>query len=351
VTEEPGRRPPGGSGGGLPPRDSTDGRAARHTIAVTGEALIDLVADSDGFFAARPGGGPFNTARTIGRLGLSPAFLGRLSADRFGRLLGATLAADGVTTAVPGLADAPTTLAVVDIDPAGSPRYRFYTAGTSAPALEYPALSGALPRGVTALYAGGLALAMEPIATSIERLIASDLPPGALLMIDPNCRPEVITDREAYLARLARILSRADVAKVSAEDLDYLAPGTPAPAAAAALLGQGPALVLLTDGPRPARAFLPDEVVSAEVPAVTVADTVGAGDAFGGAFLAWWAGSGLARSGLHRPGPVREALQAAAEVASLTCTRLGAEPPWLAEVAGRGGWPTGPGTGRTAAPG
>ena len=310
-------------------------------IAVTGEALIDMVADQDGRITARPGGGPFNTARTIGRLGLSPAFLGRLSADRFGRLLRASLEADGVTPAVTGPTDAPTTLAVVDVDPAGSPRYRFYLDGTSAPALEYPALAGALPGGVTALYAGGLALVMEPIATSIDRLIASDLPPGALLMIDPNCRPEVITDRRGYLARLSRILRRADVAKVSAEDLDYLAPGTPAAAAAAALLGQGPALVLLTDGPQPARAFLPDEVISADVPAVIVADTVGAGDAFGGAFLAWWSGNELTRADLHRPGPVREALQAAAEVASLTCTRVGAQPPWLAEVRDRPGWRTG----------
>ena len=69
-----------------------------------------------------------------------------------------------------------------------------------------------------------------------------------------------------------------------------------------------------------------------------VVDTIGAGDAFGGAFLAWWSASGLTRGDLQRPGPVRAALQAAAEVAALTCTRAGAEPPWLAEVAGRPGW-------------
>ncbi len=315
-------------------------------IAVTGEALIDLVADHDGRIAARPGGGPFNTARTVGRLGLAPAFLGRLSVDRFGRQLRASLDQDGVTLAVPELVAAPTTLAMVDVDAGGSPGYRFYLAGTSAAALDYPALSAALPGDVTALHAGSLALVMEPIATSIERLIASDLPPDALLMMDPNCRPEVITDRPAYLARLSRILRRTDVVKVSVEDLDYLAPGTPAPAAAAALLGQGPPLVLLTDGPHPARAFLRDDVVSAEAPPVTVVDTVGAGDAFGGAFLAWWSDSGLTRSDLHQSGPVREALQAAAEVASLTCTRVGAEPPWLAEVRDRPGWRSGFGAAR-----
>jgi fructokinase len=315
-------------------------------IAVIGEALIDLVAGSDGRFAARPGGAGFNTARTIGRLGVTPAFLDRLSGDGFGRLLRSTLDGDGVVLAVAEPAGLPTTLALVDVDPAGLPRYRFYLDGTSAPALEYPVLAAALPAGLTALHAGGLALASEPIATSIDRVISADLPAGALVMIDPNCRPEVIADRPAYLARLSRILRRADVVKVSVEDLDYLAPGLPAASAAADLLGRGPALVLLTDGPHPARAFLRDEVVSAEVPAVTVADTVGAGDAFGGAFLAWWSRSGLTRSDLRKPTPVHGALRAAAEVAALTCTRVGAEPPWLAEVRDRPGWGAGPGPAR-----
>ena len=312
-------------------------------IAVTGEALIDLVIDPDGRVAAQPGGGPFNTARTIGRLGLAPAFLGGLSRDRFGDRLQASLGRDGVTLAVPRTV-APTTLALADVDADGVARYHFYLAGTAACALEYPQLSAALPAGVTALHAGSVALAAEPIATGIERLIASDVPADALVMIDPNCRPEAVTNKEAYLARLSRILRRADVVKVSIEDLAYLAPGVPAHAAAAGLLGQGPALVLITDGPRTAHALMPGQEVSADVPAVQVVDTIGAGDAFGGAFLAWWSANGLTGSDLHRCGQVREALRAAVEVAAVTCTRVGAEPPWLSELTGRPGWESGLGT-------
>jgi fructokinase len=77
-------------------------------IAVVGEALIDLVVDDAGEVAARPGGGPCNTARTLGRLGIDTTFLGRLSRDGFGRLLRARLAADGVALAVTGLAAAGT---------------------------------------------------------------------------------------------------------------------------------------------------------------------------------------------------------------------------------------------------
>ena len=319
-------------------------------IAVTGEALIDLVVGSDGRVSAQPGGGAFNTARTIARLGLAPVFLDRLSRDRFGALLRASLDRDGVTLGLPQPTEAPTTLATVDVDSEGVARYHFYLDGTSAVAVEHAALSAALPAGVTALHAGSLALVADPIATAIERLITSDVPAGALVMIDPNCRPEAVTDREAYLARLSRILGRADVVKVSIEDLAYLAPGVPAHAAAAALLDQGPALVLITDGPRTAQALMPGQQVSVEVPAVQVVDTIGAGDAFGGAFLAWWSANGLTGSDLDRCDQVREALRAAVEVAAVTCTRVGAEPPWLKEVTGRPGWNSGLGTGRAQPP-
>src|SRR5262249_62302771 len=89
-------------------------------ITVTGEALIDLVIDGDGSPRPRPGGGPFNTARTIGRLGLAPAFLGRLSRGGFGDQLRARLDQDGVTLAAPARSQAPPTPAGVARDRPGA---------------------------------------------------------------------------------------------------------------------------------------------------------------------------------------------------------------------------------------
>ena len=313
-------------------------------IAVIGQALIDLIVDEAGGVVARPGGGPFNTARTLGRLGVETTFLGRLSGDGFGRMLRARLAADGVALGVPAPAGLPSTLAVADLEPGGTVSYGFYLAGSAGAALDYPVLAAALPARVTAVYAGDLSLVMEPIASAVERLVAFDLPPDALVMVDPNCRPAAIGQRDAYLDRLERILDRADVVKVSVEDLAYLCPGVPAEVAATTLLGDRPALVLVTDGPRPARAFLSRGFggaggeMSVAVPAVEVADTIGAGDAFGGGFLAWWSAAGLGRKELCSAEPVRAALRAAAQVAALTCTRVGAEPPLLSELAGAPGW-------------
>ncbi len=70
-------------------------------------------------------------------------------------------------------------------------------------------------------------------------------------MIDPNCRPEAVTDREAYLARLYRILRRADVVKVSVEDLAYLAPGVPARPRPRTCSARGPHSSWSPTGPAP----------------------------------------------------------------------------------------------------
>jgi fructokinase len=316
-------------------------------IVVAGEVLVDLVVSADGRVDARLGGGPYNAARTLARLGASTTFFGGLAGDRFGRLLRGALDAEGVGIGVPGPSAAPTALALVDLDQAGVASYAFYLDGTAAADLDYPPLTAAFAAilaearaAAVAVHVGALGLVMEPIGSAVERLVLADVPPDALVMLDPNCRPGAIADRAAYLGRIARIAARADVVKASVDDLAYLYPGNSAAEAAELLLAAGSALVLVTDGPRPARAFLPGAVLAVEVPAVEVVDTIGAGDAFGGGFLAWWSSNGLTRSDLKRPSLVRTAVQAAAAVSAATCGRAGADPPTLADLQAGHAWPS-----------
>ena len=304
-------------------------------ITVAGEALIDLIVDEAGHIDPRFGGGPFNVARAVARLGQPTAFLGRLSGDRFGRLMRADLDRNGVLVAIGAPADVPTTLAMVDVDPDGVPGYQFYLSGTSAAAIE-PG-QAVLPAGTTALHVGSLGLVMEPAGSSLEQLVTR-LPGGITVMLDPNCRPGAIASRPAYLERLDHIVRRADLVKTSTEDLAYLFPGRDTDYAAADLLGRGPACLLVTDGAAPVRAFAGTQQIRVEVPPAQIVDTVGAGDAFGGAFLAWWMGQGLGRDELRDPQPVRQATQAAVWASVTTCTRRGAEPPWASELAGHEGW-------------
>jgi fructokinase len=67
---------------------------------------------------------------------------------------------------------------------------------------------------------------------------------------------------------------------------------------------------------------------------VDVIDAIGAGDAFGGGFLAWWRSRGLGRDALADDALVLEATRFAALVAAITCTRPGASPPRLDELRG-----------------
>lgn len=304
-------------------------------IVVGGEALIDLILHSDGRLDAVPGGGPYNTARTIGRLGVPVAFVGGVSTDRFGRRLHHGLVTDGVDDALVTTTDRPTTLAVAELDPAGVATYRFYLDGTSATALEPGALPSMAGRTVTAVHVGTLGLVLEPLATAMEALVAA-APADALVMLDPNCRPSATADRDGYTARVDRLLGRADVVKVSADDLAFLRPGLAPVDAVADLLRRGPGVVLWTDGGGAVRVVTPRGRTSIEPPRVTVVDTVGAGDAFGGGFLAGWIGARRGRAEIASDGPLLEAVRRAIRVAAFTCTRAGAEPPTAAELVA---WP------------
>jgi fructokinase len=295
-------------------------------IVVAGEALVDILVGADGALSAIPGGGPFNTARTVARLGGQVAYLGCLSTDHFGGMLRDALLADGVDLSLTATTDAPTTLAIAELDRAGGATYRFHTAETSAPELSGDAVAVAFATRPRAFHVGTLGLVLEPMAAALaESAIAA--PADTLVMLDPNCRPAVIPDRGAYLHRLHRVIARADVVKVSADDLAYIDPGVSAVDAGRAIAARGPAVVLLTDGGRTVTVVTPTATLEVPVPDVEVVDTIGAGDAFGGAFLARWIETGLGRDDLGDITAVREATTVAIEVAALTCQRQGADPP------------------------
>ena len=229
----------------------------------------------------------------------------------------------------------PTTLALAELDADGQARYRFYLDRTSVPGLVPADLAHAIAMRPVAVHVGTLGLVAEPIATTIEAFVAG-LAPDVVLMLDPNCRPSAIADAGSYRSRIERIRRRADVVKLSLEDLAYLRPGVPTEEAARTLLrfrrrgsgGRAP-------DRRPAsRGRVHRRHGERHVPTrdVKVVDTVGAGDAFGGAFLAWWIASGLGRRELGDLEALQAAVEAAVEVAAVTCERVGADPPTIAEL-------------------
>lgn len=297
-------------------------------ILVGGEALYDLIAHADGSVEGHPGGGPFNTARTIGRLRQPVAYLGRLSTDRLGATHERMLREDGVDLSTTLRTDAPSTLALASLDEDGAASYSFYAPGTAAPGLTPAAALAALPSEVAALHVGTLGLVLEPLAAALEAVVGR-LAGRTMVVVDPNCRPWVIDAPDVYRARLEHILEMADLVKVSEEDLAWLHPGQPSCDAARALLASGPKAVLLTRGPAGSTIVMPNAKIDVPAVPVDVVDTIGAGDAFSGGFLAWWSSHGLGRDDLAREGLVVEAARYAAVVAARTVAQAGATPPAL----------------------
>jgi fructokinase len=306
-------------------------------IVVAGESLIDMVPTGDGTFRAVPGGGPYNVARTIARLGEPCRYLGSLSADGFGQLLRKNLVDSQVDDSFAPSTDAPTTLALAWLDDAGAASYLFYVDGTSAAELSVDEAQAVLARAPRILYVGTLGLVLEPMASSVETVMTS-LPEDVLLVVDPNCRPTILDAHPAARERLDRILRRADVVKVSTEDAAYLYPDRSPLAAAEAVRGLGARAVLLTDGANDVQVVTEAGQIRVPVPRVAIADTIGAGDSFCGGFVAWWHQRELGRAELSDSSLLTEATEFATAVSAVTCQRVGADPPWAHELADAG-WP------------
>jgi fructokinase len=302
-------------------------------ILVGGEALFDVISGDGEDLKAHPGGGPFNAARTIARLAQPVAYLGRLSTDQFGVRLERILLDDGVSLQSVVRTEEPTTLALAELGEGGSvSRYRFYAQGTSASGLTSEAALVALPERVDTVFVGTLGLVLEPMASALEAVVDRLSGTGTLIAVDPNCRPDVIRDAAAYRRRLKWVLARTHLLKVSEEDVHFLDPDRDPVKATRALLVDGPAVGILTRGGDGAVVVTPDREVVVTPPKVEVVDTIGAGDAFAGGFLAWWHERGLGAEALPDLDTVVEATTFACLVAARTCERPGASPPYRDEL-------------------
>jgi fructokinase len=310
-------------------------------VVVCGEALIDVVPAGDGQRRETAGGGPFNTARAAARLGIPTQFLGRLSTDAFGEQLRELLATNGVDLSLTSFGPEPTTLAIADVDRDGHAAYRFVTDGTSAPNLTRQMLPAAFPPAVTALHVGTLGLVLEPIATTIAALVDREHS-ERLVMVDPNIRPSALSPSSpsptlggqgGFRARLDQVIAQSTIVKASDADLDWLFPELDRLAVARAMLARGPHLVVVTLGAEGALGVTTNTEVRVPAPVVEVVDTIGAGDAFGAALMAWLHDHDrLSRDLRLERDELRAALEFACLVASITCTRAGADPPRRAEL-------------------
>ena len=299
------------------------------SILVIGEALIDIVEQSDGARSGHVGGSPANVAVGLSRLGQEARLLTSFGGDAYGDQIQSHLDEAGVALVEGSRSSGATSTAEARLDSTGAATYTFDITWQLpvAPVIEPP----------LALHTGSIAAFLEPGATHVRALLES-WAPSASISFDPNIRPALVGDHDGALATVEQFLTLSDVVKVSDEDLGWLYPDRSARDIAREWLSRGPAVIFVTLGAKGAFAISAQAAIEITSVPVTVVDTVGAGDAFMAGLI-----DGLVREGLLGADR-REALQAidaetltrvgqhAATVARLTVAQAGAEPPTRAEV-------------------
>jgi len=306
-------------------------------ILSCGEALIDMLPRTttlgEPAFSPYAGGAVFNTAIALGRRGAPSAFFSGISNDMLGQILTETLEASKVDTQYCARSDRPTTVAFVKLVD-GQATYAFYdenTAGRLLSQEELPTLSAA----ISTLFFGGISLVNDPAASTYEALQTREAA-TRVTMIDPNIRPGFIAGKEApYRARIERMITRADIVKLSDEDLHWLLGDGDLSALARQILEKGPKLVFITEGAAGARAITATQNRFVAATPVTVADTVGAGDTFNAGALAALHDAGvLTKAALATltDATLDAALTLGTRAAAITVSRAGANPPWRHEL-------------------
>ncbi|MBB3105148.1 carbohydrate kinase family protein [Azomonas macrocytogenes] len=304
---------------------------------VCGEALFDLFVDVESStlpkqvgFNAVAGGSPFNVAVGLSRLGVEAALLTGLSNDFLGSQLRHVLVEEGVSTRylVP-LEATSTTLSLVALDAQGVPCYSFYGQAGADSRLQLSQVPE-LGSEVRGIHVGSYSLVVSPTADTLYDIVAK-ASRNLLITLDPNVRLNVEPDLGIWRKRIAAFARHAHIIKVSEEDLLLLYPHEDPATIACNWLLDRCQLVLMTRGKEGASAFTRSfgNWSHPGRPLIAV-DTVGAGDTFQAALIAFLVENGwdspAALASLERSS-IDAMLAFATEAAALTCMRRGPDLP------------------------
>jgi fructokinase len=297
-----------------------------YSALVIGEALIDVVHPVHGPITETPGGSPMNVAIALSRLGVRTDLVTALGDDVRADMIENHLAASGVNLAPGARRLAATSTAEANLREDGSADYQFHLAW------DPPAVS---PRAADVVHTGSIALFLSPGRKTVQDALRRSAP-HSLISIDPNIRPPLLANRAAARTKFHLAASVAHVIKLSDDDAAWLYPRASDRDVLRTLLALGPSLVVLTKGAAGAVMATDGRVIDIDAPLVTVADTIGAGDAFMGALLHQLMALGVTedlKAGRPLwPEEIATVGDFAAKAAAHTVARRGADPPSLMEM-------------------
>ena len=258
-------------------------------VVALGELLIDFTCvstDAEGYptMEAHPGGAPANFLAALAKFGARTALLGKVGNDAFGKLLTGTLDKAGIgTEGLLAAEDVFTTLAFVTLDESGDREFSFARKPGADTGISFDELNTQLIDEAKVFHFGTLSLTDEPARSATYQAVAYAKERGKLITFDPNLRKPLWNSLGDAKAQMLWGLSRADVVKISDEEVEFLFGLAPETGAAHILENFGVKLVFVTCGAD--GCFFANGSAKGFVSALSgikVVDTTGAGDIFGG---------------------------------------------------------------------
>ena len=280
-----------------------------HLVIGLGEALWDMLPSGK-----QMGGAPANFVYHVSQFGLRGVAVSALGQDALGDELMGCFEKVGLPVEMPRV-EYPTGTVQVSVDAAGVPSYEIMT-GSAWDNIPFTPEIEDLARRATVVCFGSLAQ-RSPVSRETICRFLDLLPEDSLKVFDINLRQSFYSKEV-----LADSLNRCDILKINDEELEIVKrmfglKDLSEEAACRSLMDAHRfGMVILTCGTAGSRVYTPDTVSVMDTPKVAVVDTVGAGDAFTGAFVA----------ALLKDSPVRQAHELAVAVSAYVCTCAGAMP-------------------------
>ena len=274
-----------------------------------GEALWDMLPEGK-----KLGGAPANFAFHAGQFGLESMAVSAIGLDPLGEEIAKELEEHGLPFHLDRI-DYPTGTVQVTLDSNGIPRYEIKE-DVAWDNIPYTKELADLAGRAQAVCFGSLAQ-RNPVSRETIGWFLDAVPEDCLKVFDINLRQsfyskEIIEDS----------LRRCDILKINDEELEIVKEMfglevLPTEGLCRSIIDEyGLKMLILTCGVNGSHVFSGDVSSFIETPKVKVADTVGAGDSFTGAFVA----------SILKGKTVREAHEAAVKVSAFVCTQSGAMP-------------------------
>lgn len=281
---------------------------ARKLVVGLGEALWDMLPDGK-----QVGGAPANFAYHASQFGCDGVAVSALGNDSLGDEIVEYFDSRGLRYLLQRTVF-PTGTVQVTLDAAGIPQYEICE-NVAWDNIEYTDELDELASKADCVCFGSLAQRGAVSYGTITRFL-DRMPADSLKVFDINLRQHFYTSEV-----LDASMNRCNILKINDEELEVITPmfglsGSVEHRCRALMEKYGLRCLILTCGTDGSYVFTADEVSFLETPRVKVADTVGAGDSFTGAFC----GSLLAGAS------VRDAHRRAVDVAAFVCSQSGAMP-------------------------